>query len=46
MYRLQARPFIIQPGNFTGWGSEEVNAGLILCSLLSVRYGEMITIKK
>ena len=25
MYCLQARPCIIQPGNFTGWGSEGVN---------------------
>ena len=24
MYCLQARPYIFQPGNFTGWGSEGV----------------------
>ena len=33
IYCLQARPLIVQPGNFTGWGSEGVN--LFLASNMS-----------
>ena len=29
MYCLQMRPYIFQPGNVTGWGSEGVKTGFI-----------------
>ena len=40
IYCLEARPCTLQPGNFSGWGSEGVKQATLMNVLLHVGFAE------